>query len=255
MSQKILGLSGVKQSGKTTAMNFLYGYQMRLNDVVQKFLMDDKGNLLVNAVMIDDKGEETEEVGILDVERRDQDFIGYASMTIWPYVKSFSFADPLKVIAIELFGLSEDQCYGTDKDKNTTVNIKWEDIPAYQENWATGFMTAREFLQCFGTDICRTIKDTVWVDSCINRILETGTELAIVSDCRFPNEVDAVQKAGGKVIRLTRNNHPDSHASEQALNDFDGFDYTLDNSEMNIDETNKALLKVLREWGWLRTKA
>ena len=167
MSQKILGLSGVKQSGKTTSMNFLYGYQMRLNDVIQKFLMDAQGNLLVNAAMIDDKGKEIEEIGILDVERRDQDFIDYAAMSIWPYVRSFSFADPLKVIAIELFGLSEDQCYGTDKDKNTPIDIKWENMPIYKLSSAkkTGFMTAREFLQYFGTDICRSIKDTVWVDS------------------------------------------------------------------------------------------
>ena len=254
MPQKILGLSGVKQSGKTTSMNFLYGYQMRVNDVIQKFLMDDKGNLLVNAIMMDEQGKEKEEIGILDVERRDQDFIDYAATVIWPYVKSFSFADPLKVIAIELFGLSENQCYGTDKDKNTSVDIKWEDIPAYEENWATGFMTAREFLQCFGTDICRTIKDTVWVDSCINRILQSGTELAIIPDVRFPNEAEAIKRAGGKVIRFTRNPHDDDHASETALKDYDGFDCVIDNANMTIDETNKAILSQLGKWEWLKAK-
>ena len=254
MPQKILGLSGVKQSGKTTSMNFLYGYQMRVNDVIQKFLMDDKGNLLVNAIMMDEQGKEKEEIGILDVERRDQDFIDYAATVIWPYVKSFSFADPLKVIAIELFGLSENQCYGTDKDKNTSVDIKWEDIPAYEENWATGFMTAREFLQCFGTDICRTIKDTVWVDSCINRILQSGTELAIIPDVRFPNEAEAIKRAGGKVIRFTRNPHDDDHASETALKNYNGFDCVIDNANMSIDETNKAILSQLGKWEWLKAK-
>ena len=155
---------------------------------------------------------------------------------------------------MELFWLTYEQCYGRDKDKNTATNIKWEDMPDHRENWTTGFMTAREFMQHFGTDLCRRIKDDIWVESCVKRIQQTGTELAIVTDCRFPNEVEAVQQAGGKVIRLTRNNHPDSHASEQALNDFDGFDHTLDNAQMDIDQTNRALLKILREWGWLRTK-
>mgnify|MGYP003657393295 CR=1 FL=1 len=40
MEQHILGLSGVKQSGKTTTSNFIHGYQMRYNEVVKKFLMD-----------------------------------------------------------------------------------------------------------------------------------------------------------------------------------------------------------------------
>ena len=255
MEQHILALSGSKQSGKTTCTNFLFGYQLRFHDIIEKFYMDDKGQLLVGGSMLNENGEEEEGVGVLDTNNRDPDFVAYCERMIWPYVRSFSFADPLKIIWMELFGLTYEQCYGRDKDKNTATNLKWEDMPAYQENWATGFMTAREFLQCFGTDICRTIKDTVWVDSCVNRILQTSTELAIVSDCRFPNEVEAVQEAGGKVIRLTRNNHPDSHASEQALSGFDGFDYTLDNSKMDIDQTNRALLKVLREWGWLQTKA
>ena len=125
----ILGISGAKQSGKTTCSRFLHGYQLRLHEVVNKFFMDEVGNLLVNAVQINENGEEIEGLGVLDIERRDEEFLEYCSRTIWPYVRSFSFADPLKVIATNLFGLSEDQCFGTDEDKNTPVNIKWEDMP------------------------------------------------------------------------------------------------------------------------------
>ena len=258
MSQKILGLSGVKQSGKTTSMNFLYGYQMRINDVIQKFLMDNNGNLLVNAVMVDEQGKEKEEVGILDVERRDQDFIDYAATAIWPYVKSFSFAAPLKIIAIELFGLSEDQCYGTNEDKNSLTNIKVKNMSSVisldRDLTEETYLTAREFLQHFGTDICRRLKSNVWVESCINRILQSGTELAIVPDVRFPNEAKAIKKAGGKVIRFTRSPHDDVHASETALQDYDGFDCVIDNANMSIDETNKAILLQLREWEWTKAK-
>ena len=56
----ILGISGAKQSGKTTCSRFLHGYQLRLHEVVNKFFMDDDGNLLVNAVQIDENGEEIE---------------------------------------------------------------------------------------------------------------------------------------------------------------------------------------------------
>ena len=111
-----------------------------------------------------------------------------------------------------------------------------------------------EFLQYFGTNICRKIKPNIWVDSCIQRMLESGTELAIVPDVRFPNEAEAIKKAGGRVIRLTRSPHEDEHESETALNDYEGFDHVLDNANANIDDTNRAIMEVLRGWGWLQTK-
>jgi|TARA_R110002020_G_scaffold380217_1_gene591416 hypothetical protein len=245
----IIGLSGAKQSGKTTSTNFLYGYQLRVNEIIEKFLMNpETGELLVNAKTINEKGEEEEGLGVLDIERRDSDFIDYASQSIWPYVRSFGFADPLKIISIQLFGILEEQCYGTNDQKNTPINIKWEDLPISSEK--TGFITAREFLQYFGTEVCRKIKPNIWVDSCVNRINQSGTELAIVSDVRFPNEVDAIQKAGGKVIRLTRKPYKDEHDSEISLDDYEGFDYVLDNQDLSVDETNKKLLGILKSWEW-----
>ena len=199
---KVIGFSGAKQSGKTTCSKFLHGYQMRLNDVVEKFLMNENGDLLVNAIQLDEKGNEVEGLGILDVERKDNEFMSYADVSIWPYVKPFSFADPLKIISMQLFGLTEPQCYGTDEQKNTATSINWEDLPSSSSN--KGAMTAREFLQYFGTDVCRKMKSTRWVDSCVNRIYASGTDLAIVPDVRFPNEVESIQKAGGKVIHQSR---------------------------------------------------
>ena len=250
---RIIGFSGAKQSGKTTCCKFLHGYQMRLFDSIEKFLMDTDGNLIINAIYMDDKGEETKGLGILDIERRDAEFIEYASTKIWPFVQSFSFADPLKAISMQLFGLTEEQCFGSDEQKNTPINIKWENMPLIGDR--TGFMSAREFLQYFGTDVCRRIKDSIWVDSCIKRILQSGTEMAIVPDVRFPNEVKAIQEAGGKVIRLDRKPREDGHPSEVALDTYKGFDYYIKNHDMTIDETNMKLLDVLKEWGWLQTKS
>mgnify|MGYP003114972976 CR=1 FL=1 len=251
---KILGFSGSKQSGKSTCCKFIHGYQLRVNDVIKKFFMDEDGSLLIGATQIDENGNETEGLGVLDIERNDYEFLEYAAQTVWPFVRSFSFADPLKSIAIQLFGLSEEQCYGTDDDKNTPINIKWENMPNIIN--ASGFMTAREFLQYFGTDICRSIKSDIWTSSCLERILSSGTEFAIVPDVRFPNEVEAIQKAGGKVIRLTRKPFEDAHSSETSLDAKEEiFDYILDNSEKDIHETNLALMEVLKDWGWLTTKS
>ena len=51
----------------------------------------------------------------------------------------------------------------------------------------------------------------------IKRINTEQTELAIISDVRFPNEVEAITKEGGVVVKLTRNPFKDKHASETAL--------------------------------------
>lgn len=254
---KIVGIAGAKQSGKTTAMRFLHGYQLRLNDVIKKFFMSKDGEIYVNTIIINEAGEEEDALAILDVELKDPEFMEWADHNVWPFVKTYSFADPLKIIAIKLFGLTEKQCFGTDEDKNTPINIKWERMPDTTTKGRTGFMTAREFLQNFGTDICRSIKPSVWTDSCLKRIQQDDPELAIVPDVRFPNEIDAIQKAGGKVIKLTRRPYEDSHSSETALNSkdvMDKFDYVLDNSKLGIDETNMELLKVLKEWEWLKIK-
>jgi hypothetical protein len=250
----ILGFAGAKQSGKTTCATFLHGYQLRFNDVFSKFVMDEEGNLLVNAIQIDENGEEVDGLGMLDINRQDEEFLEYSSRNIWPYVRTFSFAEPLKSIAVQLFGVKEDQCFGSDDNKNTPINIKWEDLPTVTNN--SGFMTSREFLQYFGTDICRRIKPDVWTSACIQRIVLSGTQLAVVPDVRFPNEVEAIQKAGGKVIRLTRKPFEDSHSSETSLDSEDVvFDHVIDNKDMDIHETNMALMSIMKEWKWLQTKS
>lgn len=106
-------------------------------------MMDDEGNLLVNTVGINEKGEEIEGMGVMDVERQDDDFCEFASAYIWPHVRSFSFADPLKSIAMQLFGLTRKQCFGTDEDKNTLTDIIWKDMPGKSRSKKK--MTAREF--------------------------------------------------------------------------------------------------------------
>jgi hypothetical protein len=117
-------------------------------------------------------------------------------------------------------------------------------------------MTAREVMQFVGTDIFRNIYSNVWVDATIRKIQEETPELALICDCRFPNEVSGIQDAGGKVIRLTRNSGSDDcHSSETALDeanyDWSNFDAVIDNAGMSLAEQNKAVYDLLAEWGWL----
>ena len=246
MNHKILGLSGVKRSGKTTCVNFLHGYEMARNDVIKNFELNDRGELLVNAIFTDERGEETEGMGVFDVHRTDDDFANYASQRVWPYVKAYNFADSLKSVAMTLFGLTREQCYGTGSQKNEKVAIK---KPGSNKKF-----TARQFLQHFGTDMCRSLKPDIWTSYLIRHISAEQVGLALIGDCRFPNEVNAIHEAGGKVIRLTRRVNKDKHESETALDNFKEFDGIIDNSELTVDEQCKKLIDILGEWGWLSSE-
>jgi hypothetical protein len=165
---------------------------------------------------------------------------------IEPYNNSkiYNFADPLKQdICMNILGLSKDQCYGTDEQKNELVNCYWDNNQ----------LTAREVMQLVGTDMFRSMQRTVWSDATIRKIKKENPSMAIIADCRFPNEVDAVKDAGGYVIKLTRNPYSSNHSSETALDDntYDqsNFDLIIDNRILNILEQNMAIQEFLTNKG------
>ena len=103
-------------------------------------------------------------------------------------------------------------------------------------------MTAREFMQFFGTDIMREMYEPIWVNGCIKKIQQEQSGLAIIADVRFPNEAEAIEQAGGKLVRLTRQVFEDSHSSEVALDDYPFTDY-IENSNESIDSLTVKVKK------------
>ena len=244
----IIAFAGAKQSGKTTSVNFLHGHEMKSHGFIKEFFIDEAGRLVVNAKYLDDNDKEFESMGVFDVFQESQTFADYASSTFWPFVKAYNFADPLKRLCISLFGLDREQCYGTDEQKNSLTDILWDNI----SQDSSGRMTAREFMQAFGTDICRKIKDDVWVSLCIKQIKDENPNLALIGDCRFKNEIDAVHEAGGKVIYFTRNSESsDGHDSEKASEYKDHYDCIIDNTNTSVEEQNKLVLDQIQAWGIL----
>jgi hypothetical protein len=161
--------------------------------------------------------------------------------------KIYNFADALKQdICMNILGLTYDQCYGTDDDKNTLTNLTWDNK----------LLTAREAMEIIGTSIFRKLKDNVWVDAALNKIKRDNIDLAIIPDCRFPNEVEFIKQCGGYVIRLDLDPfHSNAHA-ETALDretyDWRKFDFLIMNSSMSIEEKNKEILRFLSNKGILQ---
>lgn len=96
-----------------------------------------------------------------------------------------------------------------------------------------GYYTNRELLQRFGTEVGRSISPTLWVDALFTSYSED--DHWIIPDVRFPSEAKAIKDRGGIVIRVDRETlSHDNHPSETALDDYEGFDYRIDNNS-NIE--------------------
>jgi len=134
----------------------------------------------------------------------------------------FSFATSLKQIAVDCFGWD-----GKTKDSR-----------------------ARKLLQVLGTEAGRAYNPNIWVDRCVQQVLEKEDEYAresrqsnlfsttphtvfcpVYDDCRFLNEYEAIKQQEYRLtVLLERPNNPamldnelDQHASEDVLpeNHFD----------------------------------
>lgn len=265
----IIALCGKKGSGKSTLSNFMHGHQMLVHDIINKYSLSENGELIVNCTTTDINGKVIQDLGILDLNQKNEMFYDYASNRIWPYIKGYSFADALKEICISLFGIKHEQVYGTDAQKNEIVpHLLWENMVGVYTNkkmydlsiesnpeletiisyHPAGAMTAREFMQFFGTNICRKIYSQVWIQATLNLIKEENSPISIITDCRFKNEADAVKAAGGKLVYLTRSPYQDSHISENDLDGYQGFDATINNNKLSIGESCDDFLQLLCDW-------
>lgn len=180
--------------------------------------------------------------------------------------KEYSFAEPLKQFLINVMGLGYLQCYGTNEDKNTLTKIKWQmfesqirfkyrrvvdvDGLSLKEPERSGFMTGREVMEVFGTDICRRMNKTCWAETCKNNIVSECNRynFAFVSDVRFPDELEVFKPYDPVIIRLLRNPLNRQTESDTALDNyvFDNTTHVIDNTNMSISDKNYELEKIMK---------
>lgn len=134
-------------------------------------------------------------------------FIGSGKGTVGDILESKgfikdSFAKPLKDAASVMFGWPRNLLEG-----DTEVSRKWREEPdAYWSEQFQKQFTPRLALQLMGTEAGRNVfhKD-IWVISLLNRA--RGKDV-VVTDVRFRNEIDYIQKNGGIVVRVIRGKEP-----------------------------------------------
>jgi hypothetical protein len=86
----------------------------------------------------------------------------------------------------------------------------------------TASRTGRELMQLLGTDAVRNNVDLDFWIRCLFKRLETTPKPWVIDDLRFPNEVEALAKAGFYTVRLVRPGIPlGGHASETQSDNLD----------------------------------
>jgi hypothetical protein len=159
-------------------------------------------------------------------------------------VEIFHFADPIKKFCHEYLGLDNSKMYGSDEDKNELTDIFWTQMPFLPKNFQPPSyqmkMTYRQIMQYVGTEWFRRINDHIWIDKCFEAISGSKCRIALICDCRFPNEVLSVKKLGGYAMKIERNlDSGDSHASETSL---DPGKFDRSNFNLIVDNNNDTIL-------------
>jgi lambda repressor-like predicted transcriptional regulator len=128
-------------------------------------------------------------------------------------LKRVAFADELKKAAMVIFGLSREQCYGSQEIKEA-IDARYGKSP-------------RQILQELGEKM-REIFPDIWIVNVFNATIpelqKQGYDYFAISDVRYPNEANWIRKHGGAVVRVNREGSGVTvgaeHSSETAMKNF-----------------------------------
>ena len=180
-------------------------------------------------------------------------FIGSGKDTVADYLTNFhefrreSFANSLKDAVAQVFGWDRTMLEGRTKQAREwreQVDLWWADRLKMPE------LTPRWVLQHWGTEVCRHgFHDDIWIASLENKLRHSEDDV-VISDCRFPNEIAAIRRANGLVVRVVRGPEPEWYDSALAFNHGE-------NKNM-LWSTSKSRLEKLKihasETAWVGTK-
>jgi rhodanese-related sulfurtransferase len=144
-------------------------------------------------------------IGIAGFQGSGKDTIADYLQNIYGF-KRDSFAATLKDAVAAVFGWDRELLEG-----RTTESRQWRET--VDQWWADRLnmpdLTPRLVLQKWGTEVARkSWHDDTWIASLENKLSKAHNDI-VITDVRFPNEIQAVRNAGGIVIRVTRGPEPE----------------------------------------------
>lgn len=177
-------------------------------------------------------------IGLLGKAGSGKDTAADYLCTHYDYMK-VSFADPLKRFCKDVFDFSDEQLWGPSEERNKPdprYPVKQcagcQICEFHCDHWY--YLSPRQALQQLGTEWGRACYPNIWAEYAL-RIAKTllygreddcpgGVPVytrergltweylprsgrakgVVIPDCRFPNEVEEIKKAGGHVLKIVR---------------------------------------------------
>jgi hypothetical protein len=173
-------------------------------------------------------------------------FIGSGKDTVADYLQNFhefrreSFASTLKDAVAAVFGWDRLLLEGRTKEAR---DWREEVDPWWAERLAMPTLTPRWVLQYWGTEVCRrSFHDDIWIASLENKIRNSKDNI-VISDCRFPNEISAIKRAGGKIVWVQRGELPEWYGNAVLANQ---------GSNIGLNYMKEKGIHA-SEWAWIGT--
>lgn len=161
-------------------------------------------------------------------------------------VERVAFAAKLKESCAALFNISLGELEELKVEESVELVASWDgELDFFSFDYQP--LNFRQLLQRYGTEAHREIfGDDFWIRQLLDNVID-AEKFVLVTDCRFPNEAQAIKNRGGLVIRIVRpdqDDHGNHHASEQNI------DALVDYFVVNDGDLSKLRfeVEVFAEW-------
>lgn len=129
----------------------------------------------------------TKLIGISGLARAGKD--SFAAAFVKEGYQRLAFADALKVATAYI--------------ANEAIHLYFDEASKDQFSEALG-MTRRKALQDMGNGVRETLGAETWIRRALREWVTLGLLPTVISDCRYPNEAQAIRNLGGTIVRVTR---------------------------------------------------
>lgn len=182
-------------------------------------------------------------IGICGLKGSGKDTVGNIICKNDSSFVKMSFADTLKDIVSILMGWDRKLLQG-----DTTESREWREKA--DDYWSDAFgkmITPRIILQQLGTNVMRDhFLKSIWVDSLKKKIINSNNNI-VITDVRFPNEIDMIKSLGGSFIRVERGELPSWFRKVESFQK-DGTDNLMYPIPYYVPEINDVHES---EWSWI----
>lgn len=182
-------------------------------------------------------------IGITGSAGSGKDTIGDILVNNLPNWEKVSFANHLKDVTALLFGFDRKMLAGETPEDRKTRELP---DPYWSEKMGKDF-TPRFALQYLGTNLLRNqLHQNIWVDCLERKIMESDKNI-IITDVRFPNEINMIKNIGGEIWRVERGNLPNWFRKVESwqINGTDNLEYDIPYYVPEVKNIHES------EWRWV----